>query len=70
MRAANWMPSVSSGMPKVNRSAPVVKSIPTVEMSTPKQPAIAFLIGESPPIVDTIESPNTARAKYSGGPNW
>ena len=62
------MPSRSSGTPKVNRSIPVVRSIPTVAIRRPRQPPIKFFIGASPLIDASIESANTPRAKYSGGP--
>ena len=68
MTGMKWMPSDSSQNPKVKRSTPVVKSMPTVASSTPNAPPIRFLTADSPLIVASIDSPNSASAKYSGGP--
>ena len=64
-----WMPSYSSGWPKVKRSTPVVRSTPTVAIKTPIVPPMRFLIADLPLIDASIDSPKIVSAKYSGGPN-
>ena len=64
----NCTPSKSCGTPNVNRSTPVVRSIPTVAMSNPRQPPIRFLSADSAPMDASIDRANTPSAKYSGGP--
>ncbi len=62
------IPSDSSGSPKVKRSTPVVRSRPMVASSTPKAPAMRLRMPPSPPTAPSIDRPNSASAKYSGGP--
>ena len=64
----NCTPSRSCGTPKVNRSTPVVRSMPTVAMSSPRHPPMRFFTGDSAPMDASIDRANTPSAKYSGGP--
>ena len=55
--------------PKMNRDVPLMASTPTVAMNNPMQAPIRplkILLLETPAMTDR---PNTARAKYSAGPN-
>ena len=65
---AKSMPSARNGRPKVMRSSPVSRSVPTVESSTPRRiMAIAFRI--EPRASTTAKTrPMTMSEKYSAGP--
>ncbi len=53
---------------KVNRSAELKLSLPTVANSRPTEAAISALTDVPLPTVATSSTPSSARAAYSGGP--
>ena len=65
----NSTPSVSSWKPKVKRSMPVPRCVPTVLMSTPTAPAMRLRSDDRPLIEASMLSAKTVSAKYSGGRN-
>ena len=63
------MPAMSLRWPKMNRAVPLMTSVPTVAMNRPMHAPIRplkMLLLDTPAMTDR---PNTARAKYSAGPN-
>ena len=63
------IPLMSRLLPKVKRAVPLILSMPMVAMNKPMQAPISplkILLLETPAITD---SPKTAKAKYSAGPN-
>ena len=56
-------------VPKVNRSPPVMPSVPTVARKMPKKQARKPFKTEPPERLATTLNPRTTRAKNSGGPN-
>ena len=63
------IPSNNSSTPKVNLEIPVVKWTPIVATNNPIRPPIKFLTGDLELMEASIDKPNIANAKYSGGPN-
>ena len=63
------MPSDSSGMPQVMRSAPVSRSEPIIDSSRPIRIMVSALSTE--PLASTTAKirPSTISEKYSAGPN-
>jgi hypothetical protein len=65
----NRMPSSSEVMPKSNRGAPSIGSMPTKEKIRPTTPITRALVSDFPASAITRESPTRINEKYSGGPN-
>ena len=61
------MPSQSSKIPKVNRSAPVDWSSPTRPINNPRPPATKPLVSDLPLMTAIKAMPRTAIRKNSGG---
>src|SRR5476649_1910491 len=63
------MPSESSGMPKLMRSAPVSRSEPTIDIIRPES-TMAIALSTDPFASTTAKiRPSTMSEKYSAGPN-
>ena len=63
------IPAISFFWPKRNRAVPEMASTPMVVMNRPRHAAIRPLKMLSLETPAMTERPNTARAKYSAGPN-
>ena len=63
------MPSNSTGKPKVNRSAPLPGSRPTVAMARPMDMLNNAFSGELPTKLVIRHMPSTATMNSSGAPN-
>ena len=67
--ATNSTLSVSSGMPKVKRAAPLLTSVPTMPISRPTTVIATPLSGEPRAIVAPASRPSSMIEKISAGPN-
>ena len=64
----NPIPSIKSGIPKVNRSTPLTGSIPTVPRKIPKAAINRPLMTDSPINPPRVQRARMSMEKYSVGP--